>query len=151
MTTACLVDTNVLVYAYDSSDAVKQKRAAEVLSLLGSQGVASLSAQILSEFFVVTTRRIPQPLSPAEAERSVVNYLRSWPVCELTAWTVLEAVVGVRRYRLSYWDSLVWATAKLNEIPTVLSEDFENGRVLEGVRFLDPFRPAFDVRALVPG
>jgi predicted nucleic acid-binding protein len=151
MTTAYLVDTNVLVYAYDSSDAVKQERAAEVLSVLADRGLASLSAQILGEFFVVTTRRIAQPLSSAEAERSVINYLRSWPVCELTAWTVLEAAVGVRRHRLSYWDSLVWATAKLNEIPTVLSEDFEHDRILDGVRFLNPFRPGFDVGLLVPG
>lgn len=73
-----------------------------------------------------------------------------WRSCELTGWTVLEAVAGVRRHRLSYWDALVWATAKMNEIPVVLSEDFENGRIIEGVRFLDPFRAEFDEHALAP-
>lgn len=148
MRNAYLVDTNVLVYAYDPTDAAKQKRAAGVLAILGNLGAGVLSAQILSEFFVVATRRIPEPLSPTEAERSVTNFLRSWAICELTGWTVLEAVAGVRRHRLSYWDSLVWATAKLNQIPVVLSEDFEDCRILEGVRFLDPFRAGFDEHIL---
>lgn len=151
MRTACLVDTNVLVYAYDPTEAAKQKRAAGVLATLGNLGVGALSAQILGEFFVVATRRIPDPLSPAQAERSVTSYMRSWAICELTGWTVLEAVAGVRRHGLNYWDSLVWATAKLNEISVVLSEDFEDGRILEGVRFLDPFRAGFDEHALAPG
>jgi hypothetical protein len=46
---------------------------------------------------------------------------------------VLEAVRGVQRYRLSYWDALIWATAKLNGVPNVLSEDFNTGSQLEAV------------------
>ena len=149
MRSACLVDTNVLVYAYDPTNAAKQGRAATVLAVLGDRGLGMLSPQILGEFFVVVTRRIPKPLTIADAERSVTNYLRSWTICDLTGWTVLEAVMGVERHRLSYWDSLVWATAKLNQIPVVLSEDFVDGQMIEGIRFLDPFRSGFDVHSLV--
>jgi predicted nucleic acid-binding protein len=61
---------------------------------------------------------------------------------------VLEAVRGVLQHGLPYWDAQVWATARLNQIPVVVSEDFSDGPVLEGVVFRDPFARAFDLAAL---
>ena len=141
----CLVDTNVLVYAYDHSDRVKQERAFEVLDRLASSARAVLSAQILSEFFVVVTRKIPDPLPMREAVRSVENYLRAWPVLTVTPPLIYEALRGTEQNRMNYWDALVWATAKLNQIPVILSEDFKDGRVLEGVQFLNPFARDLDL------
>jgi predicted nucleic acid-binding protein len=147
---AFLVDTNVLVYAYDPADPAKQARAATVLERLAGGHAGALSAQVLGEFFVTVTRRILPPLTQAEAERSVTNYARSWPVHDITWAGVLEAVRGVRRHRLPYWDSLIWATAKLNGVPNVLSEDFSHGALVDGVRFLNPFSESFDLAALAP-
>lgn len=145
---AFLVDTNVLVYAYDPTDGAKRERATTVLERLGTGQIGALSCQILGEFFVAVTRKIPWPLTEAEAERSVTNYVRSWVIYDLTELVVLEAVRGLQRYRLSYWDSLIWATAKLNGVPNILSEDFSDGALLEGVRFLNPFVEAFDLTLL---
>ena len=50
---------------------------------------------------------------------------------------------------MSYWDAQLWATARLNQVDLVLSEDFQDGRVLHGVRFVNPFAPSFDLAALV--
>ncbi len=66
----------------------------------------------------------------------------------VTLLVVLDAGRGVRDHRLSYFDAQLWATARLNQIPLVLSEDFTHGRTLEGVRFLNPFEPAFSPAAL---
>lgn len=145
---AFLVDTNVLVYAYDPTDGAKRERAIAVLDCLGTRQIGALSAQILGEFFVTVTRKIPFPLTAAEAERSVTNYVRSWVVYDLTELVVLEAVRGLQRHQLPYWDSLIWATAKLNSVPNVLSEDFSDGVLLEGVRFLNPFAETFDMALL---
>ena len=142
--TVFLVDTNVLVYAYDPADGVKQGRAMALLERLGARRIGSLSVQVLGEFFVTVTRKIAPPLSEAEAERSLTNYARSWRVFDITSLAVQEAARGVQRYRLSYWDALIWATAKLNAVPSVLSEDFNDGSLLEGVRFVNPFTPRFD-------
>ena len=54
-------------------------------------------------------------------------------------------------HRLSFWDALIWAVAKRNRIPYLLTEDAKHGRFLEGVRFLKPFDPAFDLDALSSG
>jgi predicted nucleic acid-binding protein len=50
-----------------------------------------------------------------------------------------EALRGVGAHRMTYWDALIRATARLNQIPAILSEDFQDGRFLEGVRFFNPF------------
>ena len=64
---------------------------------------------------------------------------------------VLEGCRGAGEHSLSIWDALIWATAKLNQVPLVLSEDFVDGGFLEGVRFLNPFTPAFDLALLDVG
>ncbi len=146
-----LVDTNVLVYAYDPTDGTKRARATEVLTQLGALRTGSLSVQVMGEFFTTVTRKIPSPLTDGQAERTLANYARSWTVYELSTAIVLEAIRGLQRYRLSYWDALIWATAKLNQVPYVLTEDMQHGQFLEGVRFQDPFAPDFDPSLLEAG
>src|SRR3990172_2220805 len=140
MTGKHLVDTNLLVYAYDRSEPEKQAKAVELLDELVKNGTGILSPQILSEFYNVVTRKLAAPLTPQEAYTSISNYIRSWNIVDLTSLVVLEAARGVRDHKLPYWDSLVFATAKMNQIPIVLSEDFSHNSVIEGVRFANPFK-----------
>lgn len=148
MIASAFIDTNVLVYAYDAFSPAKQVRAGEVLTLLAQAGTGCLSCQVLSEFVAVVTKKIPAPLGIADAHERVANFLRVWRVLDLTGPIVLEACRGVREHRLNYWDALIWASARLNQIPLILSEDFRDNEVLEGVRFLNPFRDEFDLTDL---
>ena len=50
------------------------------------------------------------------------------------------AIRGVITDRLNFWDAQLWAAARLHQIPLLLTEDFQDGAVLEGVRFTNPFR-----------
>jgi predicted nucleic acid-binding protein len=143
-----LVDTNVLVYAIEASASGKPERARDCITRLGSGRNGALSAQILSEFFVIATRKVQPPLTVAEAERMLINLARSWPVYEVTSHVVLEAIRGVQRHQFSYWDALVWATAKSHGVPNVLTEDRLSGGLIEGVRFVDPFGSSFDLALL---
>jgi predicted nucleic acid-binding protein len=140
-----LVDTNVLVYAYDRSEPEKQARAFEVLDRLQAIGAGALSVQVLGEFFLAVTRKLAAPLSPEQAAYQVEIFVRSWPVLDLTPLIVLEATRGVRDHRFSFWDAQIWAAARLNQIPVVFSEDFDAGAIIEGVRFVNPFEPDFDI------
>ena len=143
--TGVIVDTNVLVYAYDMNEAEKQERALQVLDTLQAAGTGQLSTQTVAEFFRVVTRESRRLLTVAEATEQVAKLLRAWPILDLTPMIVLEATRGVRDYRLAYWDAQIWATAKLHQIETVFSEDFKSGSVLEGVRFVDPFQAGFKI------
>lgn len=143
-----LIDTNVLVYAFDPSAPGKQRQSASTLDQLAGIGRGCLSTQVLGEFFRVTTEKLAARLSAAEAYRQVARLTEAWPVLSVTPLIAVEAARGVRDLRLAYWDAQLWATARLNQIQVVLSEDFQDGRVLEGVRFLNPFAPSFDFATL---
>ena len=143
-----LIDTNIVVYAYDVRDRNKQQRALEVLRRLVVDGRGRLSAQVLGEFLRAATRKLDPPLTPGEAVDQAGHLAASWPVVPITALIVLEAGRGVDAHRLNYWDAQLWATARLNQIEIVLTEDFADGRLIDGVRFLNPFAPTFDPAAL---
>lgn len=144
-----LVDTNVLVYLHDPRDAVKQERALQALDRLIGGGHAVLSAQCLSEFFAVVTRRLPEPLTPADALAQVERFSRACRVVAVTPAVVLEGCRGAQAHHMSIWDALIWAAARLNQVPYVLTEDAPHGRFLEGVRFLNPFHAEFLLDSLL--
>lgn len=149
MTVNFLIDTNILVYAYDRTEPSKQGRAVALLRQMPYRGVGAISTQILAEFYNAITRRLKEKLSPAEAYERLQNLEQSWPIVNVTPAIVLEAARGVEQYQFSFWDALIWATAKLNQIPVVLSEDFNEGSAIEAVRFVNPLVGEFDLMAWI--
>jgi predicted nucleic acid-binding protein len=106
-----------------------------------------VSVQTLSEFYV-TVRRLPEPLTHDEAAAQLELIARAARVLDLTAAIAFEALRGAGAHSLSMWDSLIWAAAKLNQVPFVLTEDFQHEHVIESVTFLDPFAATFDASML---
>lgn len=149
MTDKMFVDTNLLVYAYDRSEPKKQHQAIVLLEAIVESGIGVISTQVLIEFVSAITRKIPNRLSIADTYSQLEEILRVWPVLEITPLVILEAVRGVRDYSFSIWDAQIWATARLNGIPIVLSEDFQADSVIEGVRFANPFAQGFDISVLI--
>ena len=49
-----------------------------------------------------------------------------------------EALRGVEAHGLAFYDDQIWAVARLQGIPVVLSEDFPTGAVLEERAVLEP-------------
>jgi len=137
-----LVDTNVLVYAFDADEPEKQRRAQELLDGLVADGTACVSSQVLGEFYVTVTRRFPESMDSATAARHTERFAEVLEVHGTGLQVVLEALRGAVRHRLSYYDAQIWAAARLNHVPVVLSEDFSAGSEIEGVRFENPFAPA---------
>lgn len=142
---AILIDTNLLVYAYDRGEWTKQERAIATLTELQLTGSGRLSAQSLAEFFSATTRGAQPKLTAGEAREQMEALSLAFPVFDITALVVHEAVRGVVQHRLSYWDAQLWASARLNQVAVIFSEDFSDGTVVDGVRFVNPFAAHFDV------
>lgn len=141
-----LIDTNVLIYPFDGRDPVKQVRARQVLSDLNRHKTGFLSSQGLSEFANVMLRKLNLP--PPQVYRLVDYYEQTFPVLPLTGVVVLEAARGVRDHSFAYYDAQIWASAKLNQLPSVLSEDFSPGSSVEGVNFSNPLDPSFNMQLL---
>ena len=139
MTARILLDTNILIYAHDRAVFSKQAKALEVLDGVQETGIGLLTTQVLAEFFWVATRRLSPPLPVGDAASQVDRLSRAFPVQPVTSFVVLEALKGVRDHGMPYWDAQIWASARMNQIPVVFSEDFSHGSLVEGVRFLNPF------------
>jgi predicted nucleic acid-binding protein len=135
---SALIDTTVIVYAHDPGDLEKMAIAQEWLEGLHSAG-GHLSCQILGEFFRVVTARLSPRMEPSEAVAQIENLVLSFPVLNITPGICIAAARGTLEHGMSYWDAQVWATALLNQLTTVISEDFQSGRVVEGVAFVNPF------------
>jgi predicted nucleic acid-binding protein len=142
---AALVDTNLLVYAHDPAAGAKQDRAIRTLEVLRATGQGRLSVQTLAEFFAVATRGRRRLLAVEDALAQVEGLALGWPVLDVTPLVVVEAARGVRDHRLAYWDAQLWATARLNQVGVVFTEDIPSGPTLEGVRYVNPLAPEFDI------
>lgn len=133
------VDTNILVYAHDVSAGDKHDRARALLEELWNTREGCLSVQVLQEFFVTTTRKLPKPLD-ASAAAQIINDLRHWHVHAPTAADVLAAIDIHRRTGASFWDAMILRSAQELGCPTLYSEDLNADQAYAGVRVSNPFR-----------
>jgi predicted nucleic acid-binding protein len=133
-----LLDTNILVYLYDIAEKSKRERALTVVDDLIRTTRAVISPQVMGEFFQAVTRSRRPLLTHEEALARIRQYLIACEVVPITELIVLEATRGVESYQFSYWDAQIWATARLNQITTVYSEDFNSGATIEGINFVNP-------------
>jgi predicted nucleic acid-binding protein len=132
------VDTNLLVYAYDSSAGKKWKTSLEVLSLLWTHRTGVLSTQVIQELFVSLTQKVKNPILPRAAKEIISDLLR-WPLVVNDGGNILRAVDLQIKYHFSFWDSLILQAAIASKSEFLLSEDFQDRQVIESVTILNPF------------
>ena len=146
-----LIDTNILVYVHDPRDRHKQERSSVVVDRLAREGAAVLSVQCLTEFYRTVRWKLDPPMAPNHAIRQVEHLMKNCRVLPLTPTAALDAMRATGSYSLSFWDALIWAVAREAGVDILLTEDFEDGQVLEGVRFVNPFLDMFDMSVLPGG
>src|SRR5215469_9514218 len=123
-------DTNVLVYIFDSSAPNKRTRALQVLEQAIEAGLAVLITQVLQEFFVTVTRKLPVPLTNEQAKRAVRDFTKL-SVVQVDPEIILNAIESMQHYRLSFWDSLIIQAALRGGATILYSEDLQSGWTIE--------------------
>lgn len=135
-------DTNVLVYATGPARDPKSRRAREILARGMRAGTSILLLQTLAEFSHVTIRKMGMPVG---AVRSVLDAWRAvLPVHAAEDDDLSSALSAVEAHRIAFWDAMLWGTARRIGVRYLLTEDLQDGRVLDGVRFINPFKAAND-------
>jgi predicted nucleic acid-binding protein len=134
----CFFDTNVLVYCMDAGDPVRQARAIERFARACEQDTVVLSAQVLQEFYAITTRKLKPPLPPAEA-LAQVERLANFEVLGSSAASVLESVRLAQRYRLQWWDALILEAALRSGADLLVTEDGQHGQRFGKLTLENPF------------
>jgi predicted nucleic acid-binding protein len=100
----------------------------------------ALSVQVLQEFYVQATRPTrPDPL-PHEIAAGLIRTWVRFKVQEINL-AILSAALEIKaRHGFSYWDSSVIAAARALGCRELYTEDLTDGRQVEGVTIVDPFR-----------
>ena len=142
---AALVDTNVLVYRFDQRFPTKQRIAEELLRAGIETGSLLLPHQAIIEFVAAATRSVGggEPLlSSADALREAEEMLAEFEVLFPDEELVRIALRGAAAYQLSWFDAHLWAYAERFGLATLLSEDFQHGRLYGTVQVANPFAGA---------
>ena len=132
-------DTNILVYAADLRAGPKHRPAVELMHRARGRDCV-LCLQSLAEFFHAVTRK--GVMTANEAQRLIDEWRAVFPVRAASEQNLAEAMKAHRRHGFPFWDAMLWATAHEAGCRILLSEDFQDGRVVGGLRFVDPFRAA---------
>ena len=129
---AALLDTNVLVYRFDSRDPEKQERAERLMREGILSGDLRIPHQAIVEFVAATTRPITRGaslLTPDEARRETEELTLQFPMLYPDAAVLRLALRGWATYGFSWFDAHLWAYAEHYGLSTLYSEDFQDGRV----------------------
>jgi predicted nucleic acid-binding protein len=130
-------DTNVLVYAVDRREGSRRLIASRLIERALRQRQGVLILQTLIEFYAVTTGKLKG--RPEDALR-FLDRLRAVLAVHVADERDFDRATRGERHGLSFWDAMLWATADRIGVRYLLTEDFQDGRVLGGVTFVDPFQ-----------
>jgi len=134
----CFVDTNILVYSRDSSEAEKQAKAEQWLAHLWAYELGRLSAQVMNEYYVTVTRKLKPGLSKEQA-RADLRALAVWQPLEIST-TLIESAWDIQdQYGYSWWDTLVISSALFLDCSYLLSEDMQHDQHIGNLTIINPF------------
>jgi predicted nucleic acid-binding protein len=125
-------DTSVLFYLL-SNDPLKADRVERLLAERGT-----ISVQVLNEFAAVAMRKLRIPLGDV---REILDTVRA--VCTVEPVTVATHARGLaifERYKFSFYDSLIIASALIAGAKVLYTEDLQHGQVIDRqLRVANPF------------
>ena len=146
--TRVALDSNILIYAELEPDSDKGKRCIDLILRAARDGV--IPAQVLGEYLRFIQRRAPAAFE--EAIRQTRIYQATFLTPPTTAGIIDRASDLANAHRLRFWDCIVCAASMQAGAKTLLTEDLQDGRALDGLRLLNPFAAtnAQAIDALLP-
>lgn len=130
-----LVDTNVLIYAYSSTELNKKQASLEILS---SNNIM-LNTQVINEFIWIMTKKFSVDLKVLTM--IIKNLFDSYRIEIIEKETIIKAMSISSRYGYTHWDSLILANALINNCRIVYTEDMQHKQIIEGkVQIINPYK-----------
>ena len=132
------LDTNILVYAYDATAGDKWQIANQLVSELWQNENGFLSVQVLQEFYVTVTNKIPRPIT-AESAAHMISDLGMWDFHSPQTEDILTAIRLQTHYQISFWDAMIITSALKLDCHVLWSEDLNDGQAYGGIEVRNPF------------
>lgn len=130
------LDTNVLIYAAQRSDKVKQKKAQEIIKELTSKKQSVISTQVVSEFIAVAKRKLECSDSSL---RRLISQFTAFNVTPVDFPDTSRALEVSILNKISYWDALIVVSALKSKCSIICTEDLNSGHKIEGIEIFNPF------------
>src|SRR5579872_6230558 len=129
-------DSNVLVYADDTSSPSKRSKAIALFSEHLRNQTAVLSLQVLQEYFNAATRKLGLSAEFAQGKIGTMAHAR---IVRFDVQDVIAAIELHRLTKLSFWDALIVHAARVSGASVLYTEDLQAGSAIGGVKVVNPF------------
>src|SRR5262249_53434756 len=129
-------DTNVLICATAAGADERANRARELLARAIRAANSVLLLQSLAEFSSAAIRKATIPTD--DIRRMLQSWCAVLPVQPADEGDLFAALEAVRAHRLAFWDAMLWGSAQRAGVRHMLTEDFQDGFVLQDVTFINP-------------
>ena len=133
------IDTNILVYSFDQTVKIKQRKAQKLISTALSDHDGIISYQVLQEFLSLSTRKFKIPLSSKETLKYLDEVLEPMCAVHSSIGLYFKAIRLQEESRFSFYDSLIVAGAMEGGCRILYSEDLQHGQKLSGLEIRNPF------------
>ena len=130
------IDSNVVVYANDARDPLKQEVALGVIGRAIRSGTGVISTQVLQEYANVALVKLAQRQDVVLHQLALLERLQ---VVTQTPGLVRRAVELRGLYGISFWDASIVAAAESRGCQEIFSEDLNAGQFYGGVAVVNPF------------
>jgi predicted nucleic acid-binding protein len=139
MTANVFLDTNIWIYLFTQDPVEKHQKVKELIARHSPSSSLLVSTQVLGEVFNVLNRK--SSYSRQQSQEAVLDLDQAFsPIISIDTKTVLKALEINDRYSYSYWDSLILATALLNDCEILYSEDMQHNQVIfDKTQIRNPF------------
>lgn len=122
-----LVDSNILIYAYDKDEIIKKKNAEGLINrCFDAEILLAVSNQNLAEFVHVTRKKAKLDLEQAKTIINDIIDSVGFIKINYSAETVLSAIDISNEFKTSFWDSLLAATMRENGIFNIYTENVKD-------------------------
>ena len=125
MSVKAFVDTNVFIYTQRTDNPQKKQIAEDAINYFDCVA----STQVLNELVNVFTKKYPMPIEKIEHLLKSINEISEIIVIDETI--IIHALHLHGRYKMSYFDSLMIAAAIHSGCQLLLSEDMQDGLLIE--------------------
>jgi predicted nucleic acid-binding protein len=133
------LDTNIFIYSLDRSAPRKAQKAAQLVREAVSTHKGIISYQVVQEFLNVALKRFAQPMSTVDAERYITSVFRPLLTVQSSAALFSEALALQGSSRLSWYDSLIVASAIRGQCDVLYTEDLQHRQRFGNLQVVNPF------------
>jgi len=132
------IDTNIIIYANDTRDPVKQIKAIEIIKSIMINKNGTISTQVLQEYAFVALSKLKQSQDVVLRQ---IKLLESLEIINQSAEQIRRAIEIMHLYKISFWDACIISNAEYANCTVIYSEDLNTGQFYSGMQIVNPLLP----------